>query len=64
MVLGKLQAKNQVEKCISGEMTQNETVELIINLYESFMEASIDAALLEHQLDLAEGHILNQKSFS
>lgn len=64
MVLGKLQAKNQVEKCINGEMTQNETVELIINLYESFMEASIDVALLEHQLDLAEGHILNQKSFS
>lgn len=65
MVLGKRQAKELVERCVHGEMTYNESIALIISLYESFLNAALDAEILEHQLDLAEDHIIkDEKTYS
>lgn len=65
MVLGKRQAKELVERCVNGELTYNESIALIISLYESFLNAALDAELLEHQLDLAEDHIIkDEKQYS
>ena len=65
MVLGKRQAKELVERCVNGELTYNESIALVISLYESFLNAALDAELLEHQLDLAEDHIIkDEKQYS
>lgn len=64
MVLGKNEARSLVTECVQGEMSYNDMIRLIINLYESFLNASLDADLLEHQLDLAENHITNKKNYS
>lgn len=65
MVLGKRQAKELVERCVNGELTYNESIALVISLYESFLNAALDAELLEHQLDLAEDYIIkDEKQYS
>ncbi len=64
MVLSKREAKALVEQAINANLTYNEIIRLIMDLYESFLNADFDVVLLTHQLELAEGHIINSKKYS
>ena len=64
MVLSKREAKALVEQAVSANLTYNEIIRLIMDLYESFLNADFDVTLLTHQLELAEGHIVNAKKYS
>jgi hypothetical protein len=64
MILSKRKAKALVEQAVNANLTYNEIIRLIMDLYESFLNADFDVVLLTHQLELAEGHIINSKKYS